>query len=156
MRQRDESREKAATGAGSGRWLLRWFPTGLWLVVIFLASAWPDIGRISGQGGDKTKHFLAYALLAGLAYHSLKRSETGYRLGRYVWGVAIGAAVYGLLLEFYQISVPGRDFQWSDVAANCLGIVIALIVLLYWHNSRRTVSPRRIIEEDQQEESTSG
>ncbi len=153
MRQQDESPEKAATGAGSGRWLLRWLPTGLWMVAIFVVSTSPSIGRTPGQGGvDKIKHFLAYALLAALVYRSLNGSAHGYRLGRYVWGIATGAAVYGLLLEFYQISVPGRDFEWMDVVANCLGIVIALTILLYWYNNSASINEAQSVEQNRQEE----
>ena len=128
-------------GGATCRRLTRWLPTWSWMLLIFIGSMRPGEGGPSTEGGiDKIEHLLAYAILAVLAYRSLLTRGDGRRFADYAWRVGLFGSLYGLGMELCQIAVPGRDFQSSDVAANCLGIALALVILLCWYNNRRSDS----------------
>jgi VanZ family protein len=66
---------------------------------------------------DKWNHFIAYSILA-LNWTFLKTNQKVFWLG-------LGACfIYGLLLEFLQGFIPGRESSLMDVLANTGGIVI--------------------------------
>lgn len=69
---------------------------------------------------DKANHFIGYAGLAGLA------GLAGVRLP-----IAFAVAVlYGIVIEYAQIPVPGRSGgDWHDILANGLGAASAALVL---------------------------
>lgn len=77
-------------------------------------DAAPDV-----SGFGHAAHAAAYALLAFLL-------RTGWpELSP--WLVLAGAAAYGGLLEFVQLFVPGRAFEWMDVAANAVGAAAGVL-----------------------------
>lgn len=63
---------------------------------------------------DKQEHFTAYLGLALIPAAAVKRG------GRVLVAV-ISMACLGVALEFFQLRVPGRAFEWGDVLANCAG-----------------------------------
>ena len=66
---------------------------------------------------DKWNHFLAYSALA-LNWTILKSNQKVFWLG-------LGACfLYGLILEFLQGFVPGRESSLMDALANTCGILI--------------------------------
>ena len=72
---------------------------------------------------DKINHFIAYAVLSlnvGLVVKKLKT----YLL---CLPLLIG---YGLLLEYCQGFVPGRQPSWLDALANSIGVSIGFILYL--------------------------
>ncbi len=141
MNGREMSRKAASAHPTVRDRLIRWAPTLLWMLLIFVGSARPGRPHPFTEGGlDKLGHLLAYAILAVLSYRCLSRSRKARPLFSHAWRAGLFSALYGLLTELYQISVPGRDFQWSDVAANCLGIALALAVVLYWHTNRSSTA----------------
>ncbi len=123
-----------------------WGATALWMSVIFLASAWPEHGPPAAQGTDKVLHFVAYAVLTALLFGCWRATGHRSRLVASTCYVGVIAIVYGLLLELYQLQVPGRDFQWYDILANCAGVVIAALILLYFYSSNRTVEEASITD----------
>jgi len=118
------------------RWVWWWGATALWMSVILLASAWPGHRPPPVQGLDKMLHLLAYAVLTVLLFRcwliTVATSRAAVSIGR-ATVIAIG---YGLFLELHQLHVPGRDFQWSDILANCAGVVITALFLLYFYRNR--------------------
>ena len=123
------------------------------MVLIFGGSAFPGTKHPSGDGGlDKAGHLLAYAILAALSYRCLSQHRKHRPFFSHAWRVGLFSVLYGLFIELYQISVPGRDFEWSDVAANCVGVALALMFLLYWHSSRSTISGTHHVDENHREE----
>ena len=76
-----------------------------------------------GLGWDKLNHIAAFAVLAGLAWFSdlvpYKRQYFGFLI----------IFVYGIALECLQTATTNRVFEWSDIAADTLGITIYAIVL---------------------------
>lgn len=76
---------------------------------------------------DKIGHFLAYACLAcnGLLRWNKRRSQ----------GIWISFAIlYGLLMEFGQSYVPGRDPSLLDVVANSCGVLMGCVI--FWSLGR--------------------
>jgi VanZ family protein len=61
-----------------------------------------------------------------LAYQTLSGKTKRYWLI-----IAIACCVWGLVTEFIQLFVPGRDFDWLDWAADSAGVVCSYVYLLY-------------------------
>ncbi len=117
-------------------WPVRWLSAIAWMSVVFAASAWPKHGPPSARGTDKMLHFVAYAVLTVLLFCCWRATAARSRLAIAIGRASIIANGYGLFLELYQLRVPGRDFQWSDILANCAGVVIAALLLLYFYRNR--------------------
>jgi len=83
--------------------------------MIWFASGRPG-GALSLPGGwDKAAHFLEYALLGYLLARSLGESRPRWFA---VWFLA---AAYGLLDEYHQSFVPGRDPSGADFLVDAAG-----------------------------------
>jgi len=106
--------------------------------VIFVASALPGQRPPPVQGLDKLLHLTAYAILTVLLFRCWLTTAATTRLIASACYAATVAIVYGLLLELYQIRVPGRDFQWFDILANCGGVAMAAAAMLYFYTKRST------------------
>ncbi len=83
-----------------------------------LANAAPD---------DVLTHFVCYALLAAIPT---------WRLTSLFHGVlaSIAMILLGFLLELLQTVIPGRGFEWKDVASSAMGVALGLTtgLLLRW------------------------
>ena len=70
-------------------------------------------------------HFAGFGLFAWLlcyGYNKGKKPPIPYiRFGLYAFS-------YGLFIELYQIALPHRHFSVLDLAVDCLGIAVALIL----------------------------
>ena len=115
---------------------VRWLAAIAWMSAILAASAWPKHGPPSARGADKMLHFVAYAVLTMLLFRCWRATAARSQLAIAIGRTSIIAIGYGLFLELYQLRVPGRDFQWSDILANCAGVVIAALLLLYFYRNR--------------------
>ncbi len=106
----------------------------LWAVLAVLAalaiaggSLTPGDEMPSQIPWDKANHFLGYAGLAGLM---------GLAGVRPLWAF-LAATLYGIAIEYLQISVPGRSGgDWFDILANGLGAATASL-LWGWRTARR-------------------
>ena len=98
--------------------LFRWLPAIVISVLIFIASSLTgaqvqqtgvtkDIYQING-------HFIFYLLLCLSYYKGMKN----------VWFAMALSFIFGVAMEFYQLSVPGRSFQIKDIITNGLGIIL--------------------------------
>lgn len=74
------------------------------------------VGRIS----DKLLHYSSYMLLAFVPMMGFRR-RTGI-------ACALAMIPVGVVLEFLQRLVPGRSFEYADMAANTLGVLTGLAV----------------------------
>jgi VanZ family protein len=84
------------------------------MALLWWLSAQPATGMGLPHPWDKGAHFLAYALLALL---------WRLGLGRF-WGAFLLASGYGVVDEWHQSFVPGREaFGW-DLLADALGAAI--------------------------------
>lgn len=99
---------------------------------VLAASLYPRPNVSDIPGGDQVVHFAMYfvlALSAGLGWH-----------GRPL-GFLVALVCLGLTLEFAQISIPGRGFEWADATANAFGALSGVVVLVAvtsgWRRFRR-------------------
>lgn len=128
-----EMRVPAKVSASTGwRWfLVRVLPLLLWMAAIFVVSHQPSSNIPSFGFWDKLLkkggHFLAYALLALLAYR-----VTGTTKRPFLWALAI-TALYAISDELHQTFVSGREGSIADVLIDCSGGVTSLVLLRrYW------------------------
>jgi len=80
---------------------------------------------------DKIFHFTAYVILAILwGFY--------FFIGNYKKGILISfmaTLIFGVVLEFVQEVVnPLRNYDNLDLLANCIGVVVGTIVVLYYKN----------------------
>jgi hypothetical protein len=76
---------------------------------------------------DKLCHFLAYGVLAFALWLSFVMNR--HRL-IFVPALVI-SCLYGLSDEIHQLYVPGRSFEWLDIAADCSGAFFTLLLLCF-------------------------
>ena len=113
------------------RWLVnlpkKYFATAhiLWAVVVFglhamSSKSFPKISFWENLGPDKIAHAFMFFVATGLAVLS-------------GWGKLKSAAVWicaGVFLEYYQFYfTTDRSFDWFDVLADSLGVMLALMLL---------------------------
>ncbi len=72
---------------------------------------------------DKLNHAIAYAAIAGWWAALLP----GRR-----WKAAAVALVFGLMMEGVQGLLPYRAFEWADMLANGVGVLLGLLLSLWW------------------------
>ena len=85
------------------------------IIAITLLSLLPPKSGLELGKSDKINHFLAYAILSlNFGFISTKNRS-------YFVGIPFLIA-YGLLIEFFQGFVPGRDSSFYDALANSAGV----------------------------------
>jgi VanZ family protein len=110
---------------------------------LLLALAWAGlIWYLSDQSGldipqafdsqDKALHLVAFGVLGFLVMGTQQLPGNAFPTGSF-WKVCILCAGYGVLDEYHQSFVPGRNPDVFDVAADITGAVLGawlLVVLL--------------------------
>lgn len=98
---------------------------------IFYLSSIPadDLPEFTEHVSDKVLHlvaFFVYGLAAQFAIAGLRRTWSN----RSIQGTALAVgAVYSLLDELHQMSVPGRMPSYTDWVADLLGLSLALLFI---------------------------
>ena len=87
----------------------------IFMIVITILSLLPPKSNLELGKSDKIYHFLAYAIL------SLNFGFISSKIRSYFIGIPFLIA-YGLLIEFFQGFVPGRDPSFYDALANFVGV----------------------------------
>ena len=85
------------------------------IIAITLLSLLPPKSGLELGKSDKLNHFLAYAIL------SLNFGFISTKIRSYFIGIPFLIA-YGILIEFFQGFVPGRDPSFYDALANFVGV----------------------------------
>jgi len=95
--------------------------TSAYLIMLLLgAFAFQvDSGESGIPGFDKLLHFFGFFILAILLLLTFKY----YRLSNSYASVFLIALGIGILIEYVQLSIPGRDFSVADILADVLGII---------------------------------
>jgi len=99
-------------------------------IVIAVASLYPTLsvplpwGDV--EGDDLVLHGVAYGVLVIL----------GGMLWRRLRWVAVAVLVYSTLLEGLQYFVPEREVHLSDLAANVVGILAGLAIVVLWRSQQ--------------------
>ncbi|MEQ9426568.1 MAG: VanZ family protein [Cyclobacteriaceae bacterium] len=77
---------------------------------------------------DKIVHLGCFTILA-----FLMAGATKMWLSKKWWIIVSVGSFYGLLIEWLQIAIPGRSFEWQDWVADTMGAVIGCFafMLLY-------------------------
>jgi VanZ family protein len=129
----DQTRsDRSVGGAPHSDKKLSWFPASkkliraVWLAAILaviVGSALPSESRTIQALeriplSDKVEHVAMYAVLAFLpAIHERRRV---------VIGIAFGAILLGVGLEFLQLMTGWRDFEVADMIADAIGVCLGL------------------------------
>lgn len=100
------------------RWTAAWLAIG-WLLVaaVVVGSLVPAGVDVPGAQGDKVVHAFAYAAL--MFWFSQIYSEHRTRLL-----VAFALAMMGVLIEYAQGYTGYRTFDYADMAANAVGVLL--------------------------------
>ena len=85
------------------------------ILAITILSLLPPKSNLELGKSDKIYHFLAYAIL------SLNFGFISTKIRSYFIGIPFLIA-YGLVIEFFQGFVPGRDPSFYDALANSMGV----------------------------------
>jgi len=129
-------------------WLKALDPLALVPFVVGCAAIWwvssqsrPFLPASLGfRESDKLLHFCAYAVLASLA--TLRPLRARERPRAIVVEAFVLAALYGVVDEFHQSFVPGRDASMGDVVADALGALTgAWLVERNRHRLRARLAP---------------
>jgi VanZ family protein len=108
------------------RKILVYFPLIIYWIILLIATSIPtdDFPRILLSVGDKIKHFIAYAILAGYLTLAFAVQERVKWLSKNIVIYAIiVASLYGIIDEFHQSFIPGRFFEMYDWLADILGAI---------------------------------
>ena len=95
------------------------YPVG-WLLTaaIVYGSLSPTTVEQVAHVHDKLQHIGAYFLTAAWFAVTITRNQSRYRH----WAFLILLAI---VMEFIQLSVPGRSFEYSDMAISLAGVLSA-------------------------------
>jgi hypothetical protein len=115
---------------------LAWIPPAAWAGLIWWLSSRPaQLDEARGQGWAllwNMAHAPAFGVLALLLLPLAPRRGNWVRLGRLELGLIGGLALaYGLLDEWHQSRVPGRDASLLDVLTDAVGAACVLWVAGY-------------------------
>lgn len=115
------------------RRVIGWGPAALWAAVLFLLSEWESPGVRLDSGLDKLVHgglYLVFGFtLAWGKWRTPARAHSAVL-------ILVGAA-YGLLDEWHQTLVQGRDASLGDAVADALGVLLGFMVFT-WLAARYT------------------
>lgn len=104
-----------------------------WLIIFILttlpAGDLPDVSSLS----DKTKHFIAYMMLAVLLNLAFIFQTRLPKVSKYShFFTFLCAALYGIIDELHQSFIPGRQSDikdwYADISGSLLGILIVFVI----------------------------
>ena len=99
------------------------------MVLIYGASALPDLEGLPAGISDKTGHLAGYFLLGALVARAIAAGEWS----GYTWPTAatawVFAAAYGVTDEWHQSFVPGRTPDVGDWMADAVGAAAGVLVV---------------------------
>ncbi|HEC44182.1 MAG TPA: hypothetical protein ENI20_15270 [Bacteroides sp.] len=108
----------------------------IWTLLIILLSVMPYSKEVVSKNGssfrwDYLEHFLAYFAFASL--YILWRSDRNFSIRKLeLFLMFVVIISFSLLTEYIQLHVPGRTFNYIDVAYNFVGVLGSfLIVYVY-------------------------
>ena len=108
--------------------LLAWGPAATWAAVLFLLSeARLDSSPSWLTINDKVVHLGLYLVLGA----TLAWAQRHGRRGSVLLFLFLGM-VYGVLDEWHQSFVPGRDPSWGDWGADAAGVVLGFFLLRFY------------------------
>ncbi len=137
-------RKHQATIQGRGNRRLGWrlVPAALYLALIHLASSGnpENMGISFAEGVDKIAHLFEFGLLALLFWRPLRDAVPAYPEMKAAAVLLVFVAANGMIDEFHQSFIPGRESSWADGAADFVGGALAITWLLHREKARPTAS----------------
>ncbi len=118
-----------------------YLPAVLWMVMIFTLSSrekFPSAGGLSDRVAPIAAHLFLYGVLSGLLL--LATIFRGRMTFKTALGIVVVSTLYGVIDEYHQSFVPGRDSSLFDVIVDAIGssIVVAMYLLVpQWLRSLR-------------------
>jgi VanZ family protein len=143
------------------RFLKYWLPVVAWMIFVFIGSTdllsaehtsryigpflrWfaPNVSDATIGSAQlvvrKCAHLTEYAILAALLYRAFRQHRDR------VFGIAfIIAAVYASLDEFHQSFVATRTASPWDVAIDCMGALVGLLLCRIFFNRKSKIESRK-------------
>lgn len=120
--------------------LVNWIPAILWALLIFFQSANPAPPG-ADMAPDYVLHFLAYGILSAAVLHGFAGGLRSLWLGRFTFQQAVFSALlavlYGFSDEWHQSFVPQRNSSWADIAADFLGAMVFMLLMMAWKTARK-------------------
>lgn len=102
-----------------------WLVIGwLLIVTIWYLSLTPKPPEVSIKLWDKLNHFIAYAVLMG--WFGQLYLQKGQRVFWFIFFVTMGVGI-----EIFQGMGEHRFFEYNDMLANTLGVIGAIVILLF-------------------------
>lgn len=91
----------------------------LWIIIIFVLTGYPklEVPKMKSMHLDKIYHFAAFFIMGFLAARLLS-----------VRGFFMVGIIVLVLAEFQQLVIPGRLFEFSDIAAGGVGLVTSYFI----------------------------
>ncbi len=116
----------------------RWALALTYLGLVHLASSFAPgpTGFIPIAGVDKLVHLCEFGVLTLVFWRPVREAAPHHPELRVAAFLFLFVAMNGVLDEFHQWFVPGRDASWADAAADALGAGAALFWLLHREKSR--------------------
>ena len=137
-----KNRQDSILGKGNRTFTWRWLPAILYLGLIHLASSENpgDMGLSLPGGLDKLAHLCEFALLALLFWRPLREAVPVFPEMKIAAILFIFVAANGVIDEFHQSFIAGRESSWADGAADLLGGALANAWLLHREKARPTAT----------------
>jgi VanZ family protein len=103
----------------SSIWIWFFFACALAVLVLALMPAPPSMIT---TGWDKSNHLLAFGVMVWLGCNAFPQRLTI---------VLPGLLAFGALIEIMQSFTPNRSAEWFDLIADCLGILLGWMLILF-------------------------
>ncbi len=81
---------------------------------------------------DKLSHFILYFPLGFFFVLAWPKALAGFSLNWVVIIAALFAGGFGLLMEYIQIHLPDRSFEWMDNLADILGGILGAAAYVHY------------------------
>ena len=110
--------------------LLIWAPSFVWALVVLFLSVMPcnDLPKLTIKHFDKVIHFVEYLIFALLVMRGLDTHREGISGKQALLFTLIIAGLYGILMELFQLFVPGREPSLGDWVADLGGAVVGMTI----------------------------
>ena len=117
--------------------LFNWIIFLAYTVLVYQTAVLPPnrIPKFWLHVNDKLSHGLQYFLLFWAAWNAFRKIQKWNP--RAAAGALFYCAVLGILTEFSQLHVPGRQADLKDWLADMAGAVLGLLLLKFLASSRR-------------------
>lgn len=121
-----------------------WFPLIVYGLAIFIQSAYPSPDIVPDiLNGDKVLHFFGYAIMGGLFFRALQKTNSHWKPATIIFFSILFTALYGAGDEIHQIFVVSRTADIWDALADLLGgsFGTACFFMAVRHFGRRAANP---------------